>query len=98
MSQIASAQNLVVFVDADNTLWDTDGVYATAQLNLLAAVETVTWSRSSAGDRLAQVREVDQALAERHHRGLRYPTRLLAIAVARVLAGEDMEAAAKAAW
>ena len=98
MSRTAAEQGLVLFVDADNTLWDTDGVYATAQLNLLAAVERVVGSRISVLDRLAFVREVDQALAERHHSGLRYPPRLLVSAVARVLAGEAPEAAARTTY
>jgi putative hydrolase of the HAD superfamily len=44
------------------------------------------------------VRQIDQAIAERHHLGLRYPHRLLAQAVVRVLAGEAIESAAKAIW
>jgi putative hydrolase of the HAD superfamily len=95
MSEVAVRKRLVLFVDADNTLWDTDGVFATAQLNLLTAVESAIGSRISVADRLAFVRQIDQALAELHHRGLRYPPRLLAAAVARALAGEKPEAAAR---
>ncbi len=36
----------IVLVDADNTLWDTDGVFARAQLALSQAVEGAT-GRSS---------------------------------------------------
>jgi putative hydrolase of the HAD superfamily len=87
----------VVFVDADNTLWDTDGVFAKAQLRLLDAVESAS-STTAPTDRLDFVRRIDQALAERHHLGLRYPPRLLALALAWALAGDDPEAAAKAVW
>ncbi len=82
-----------VFVDADNTLWDTDGVFAAAQLNLLGAIEDVTGRTCSEIDRLAFVRLTDQGLAERHHLGLRYPPRLLVSALAAVLHGEDSELA-----
>jgi putative hydrolase of the HAD superfamily len=85
-------------VDADNTLWDTDGVFARAQLNMLRSVEAATAVETSVSDRLALIRHVDQALAERHHLGLRYPPRLLASALARVLSGEEPEAAAKTVW
>lgn len=88
----------VVFVDADNTLWDTDGVYAHAQLQLLKSVESVSGHFSSNANKLVYVRRIDQAIAARHHLGLRYPFRLLAQAIALVLAGETPEAAARAVW
>jgi putative hydrolase of the HAD superfamily len=88
----------VAFVDADNTLWDTDGVFAAAQLGLLTAVERAIECSAIARDRLTFVRSIDQALAERHHLGLRYPPRLLAIAVAHALRGAQADAAAKLAW
>lgn len=72
----------VLFTDADNTLWDTDAVFAAAQIALLAEVEAETGRAYAGDDRLEFVRRVDQALAERHHSGLRYPPRLLARAVA----------------
>lgn len=86
-----------LFVDADNTLWDTDGVFVAAQLNLLAAVEQATGHKSLASDRLAFVRVADQALAERHHSGLRYPPRLLINVLANILYGEDAERASRLA-
>lgn len=76
-----------LFTDADNTLWDTDSVFAGAQLALLADVEAEAALRCADADRLAFVRRVDQALAERHHAGLRYPPRLLAQATSLALAG-----------
>jgi len=82
-----------VFVDADNTLWETDGVYARAQLALLSDVESVIGLRTISNDRLFQVRDVDQAIAERHHGGLRYPPRLLAQALALMLTGSPQAAA-----
>jgi putative hydrolase of the HAD superfamily len=83
-----------VFVDADNTLWDTDGIFAAAQLHLLAAVESVTGRQSAVEDRLAFVRAADQGIAEHHHAGLRYPPRLLIAALADALLGEDVARAA----
>lgn len=78
----------VLFTDADNTLWDTDALFASAQLAVLAAVEAESGRSHRGDDRLAFVRRVDQALAERHHAGLRYPPRLLAQGIA--LALSDM--------
>jgi putative hydrolase of the HAD superfamily len=88
----------VVFVDADNTLWDTNRIYADAQLALLAEVERACGQHAKADDRLAWLRQIDQALAERHHAGLRYPPRLLAKATALVLKGEDISTAVRMAW
>jgi putative hydrolase of the HAD superfamily len=86
-----------VFVDADNTLWDTNQVYADAQSALLAAVEAATGAKASAPDRLGFVRELDQELAERHHSGLRYPPTLLAHALALTLRGDPAAAAVRRA-
>lgn len=86
-----------LFVDADNTLWDTDRVFAEAQLALLDRIEGAIDRRSGSDDRLAFVRAVDQALAQRHHDGLRYPPRLLARALAEALAGLPAERAARRA-
>jgi putative hydrolase of the HAD superfamily len=88
----------VVFVDADNTLWDTDSVFANAQRNMLQRVEKATGTMADADDRLAFVRAVDQALAERHHAGLRYPPKLLVRGLEGALAGLPVERAARAAW
>lgn len=87
-----------VFVDADNTLWDTDAVFAESQLALLEAVEAGVGRRTAAADRLAFLRAIDQALAERHHARLRYPPRLLVRATELALGGIDGDSAARAAW
>ena len=94
----AGAVLCVVFVDADNTLWDTNAVYAEAQLALLADVEHRVEQQGPAQDRLAWLRAIDQALAERHHAGLRYPPRLLAKATALALSGPGAATAARLAW
>ena len=87
-----------VFVDADNTLWDTDDVYSAAQLALLSDIETSLDRSAVPGDRLAFVRAVDQELAARHHAGLRYPAGLLIKAVAAAIRGAGPAAAARSAW
>ena len=86
-----------VFVDADNTLWETDAVFAEAQLNLLAAVEEAMRTRARVDDRLGYVRDIDQGIAERHHSGLRYPPKLLIRAAASALGGEAPDRAARLA-
>ena len=92
------SDGVIVFVDADNTLWDTNAVYAEAQLSLLAAVEEHVGQPLAAQNRLAWLRSIDQAVAERHHAGLRYPPRLLVKATALALTGRNVSAAARLAW
>ena len=87
-----------VFVDADNTLWDTDAVFAGAQIALLDDVTTALGMSAPQVDALAFIRAADQALAERHHAGLRYPPRLLIRAAELALNGTPPDAAARAAW
>lgn len=84
MAERKSPSRAFVVVDADNTLWDTNAVYANAQLALLSAVEDHV-GVSATGDRLAYLRAIDQALAQRHPQRLRYPARLLAQALASAL-------------
>lgn len=86
-----------VFVDADNTLWDTDGVFAAAQLRLFEDVGAALPAIRETAAPLEFLRHVDQAIAERHHDGLRYPPILLVRALERALAGETADAAARAA-
>ncbi|WP_119304748.1 HAD family hydrolase [Dongia deserti] len=88
----------VVFVDADNTLWETDAVYATAQLDLLSAVEKAVGVVAPTEDRLGFVRSIDQSIAQRHHAGLRYPPKLLVKALALVLKGVPPKTATRRAW
>ena len=87
-----------IFMDADNTLWDTDSVFAHAQLALLAAVESAVGIAVSDVDRLSFLRKIDQAIAARHHAGLRYPPQLLVRATELALSGMKADEAARAAW
>src|ERR1044072_4013683 len=84
-----------VFVDADNTLWDTDRVFADAQLALLAKIEVANSVTANVPDRLGFIRALDEAIAERHHAGLRYPPRLLVRALRLALTGTPAEQAAR---
>ena len=65
---------------------------------LLERVEAATSAAADAHDRLAYVRAVDQAIAERHHAGLRYPPKLLVRGLEEALAGLPVERAARTAW
>lgn len=87
----------VVFTDADNTLWDTDSVFANAQACILSVVEDKIGARREVLDRVGFVRRYDQALATVHHLHLRYPPILLAFALAAGLRGVAPEEAAKSA-
>lgn len=71
----------IVLADADNTLWDTDAIFASAQVSLLTSVENATGKCFSGNDRLSFVREYDQAIAARHHLHFRYPRGMLARAL-----------------
>lgn len=62
-----------LLTDADNTLWDTNGVFAAAQLSLLDSLESLTKSKVQVDDRLLYVRRFDQEIAQKHPDGLRYP-------------------------
>jgi putative hydrolase of the HAD superfamily len=77
----------VLITDADNTLWDTNKVFAGAQLNLLNAIEQLAGVRSSSSDRLAFVRRLDQAVAQQDHRGLKYPPIVLVHSLWQEIAG-----------
>lgn len=82
---------LHIFTDADNTLWDTDAVYAAAQVSLLRNIEKIVNIQGPAGvdDGLAFVRDIDQRIAAHHPDHLRYPPELLAHAVRSALASGD---------
>ncbi len=96
MSSVPLPVAATVFVDADNTLWDTDKVFADAQIGMLADVERHLGETASA-DRLGFIRAIDQAIAAKHHGGLRYPPRLLVKALCLALRGSNAEAAARSA-
>lgn len=66
----------VILADADNTLWNTDSVFAEAQLGLLVEVDRLVAPRERS-NALGHVRSYDQALATIDHRQLRYPPHLL---------------------
>lgn len=90
MSPVANRAHL--FTDADNTLWDTDAVFATAQLEMLREMKLSTgYDAPDDEDRaLAFLRIVDQRIAAVHPDHLRYPPGLLAQGLALVLAGKDI--------
>jgi putative hydrolase of the HAD superfamily len=84
-----------LFTDADNTLWDTDKIFASAQLDMLRQIERLT-GRAAPRDEdrgLAFLRDVDQKIATAHPDHLRYPPSLLAQGLAMVLEGRDVEEA-----
>jgi putative hydrolase of the HAD superfamily len=87
-------KSLVVLADADNTLWDTDSIFASAQLELLAQVEAFAGANCSVGDRLGFVRRYDQALAARHHLYLKYPPHMLVASLAAGLHSHDPDSTA----
>ena len=91
-----TATALVILADADNTLWDTDAVFAKAQLVLLAQVELTVGIQLSSENRLEFVRAYDQALAARHHLHLKYPPQMLVSALAAGLRSTTPDAAATA--
>ena len=82
-----SEVQILLLSDADNTLWDTDSVYAQAQECLLKSVESLVGITTPRLDRLAFVRDVDQDIAAIHHGRLRYPASLLARALSLRLRG-----------
>lgn len=86
----------ILITDADNTLWDTNKVFADAQLNLLAGIEEAFFPQKPStikGDRLAYIRSIDQALARSDHRGLKYPPLFLVREIVKSLGGTWNEAA-----
>lgn len=95
MDKIGRYPQIGLICDADNTLWDTDRVYAEAQLWLLSEIERAAGARARDAGRLEYVRDVDQTLAKLHHAGLRYPSVLLAVALRKKLSGWTKEKAAK---
>lgn len=89
------SKSVLLLVDADNTLWDTDAIYAHAQERLLKSVETQMGITAPRLDRLAFVRDVDQDIAAVHHGRLRYPASLLARALSLRLQGVEARDASR---
>jgi putative hydrolase of the HAD superfamily len=87
----SSSTSTCIYTDADNTLWDTDGLFAEAQLLLLSAAEQITQQKCKASSRLEFVRSYDQAIAAKHHAHLRYPPALLLRALEEGLHGGTAE-------
>lgn len=88
----------VAFIDADNTLWNTDEVFATGHIALLEKVEKATGLSGPSDGRLELVRRLDQGIALRHPAGLRYPPRLLVQALVHALKGLSTEEALRQSW
>ena len=87
-----------LFTDADNTLWETDGVFAEAQLTMLQEIQDAL-ALSDVPEKnhgLDFLRQIDQRIAASHPDHLRYPPGLLAEGLARAIQGEDSSAAADA--
>jgi putative hydrolase of the HAD superfamily len=83
-----------IYTDADNTLWDTNSVFADAQLEMLSSAESIAQRLAPKDDRLEYLRKYDQAIAARHHSGLRYPPALLIRALVLALDGLSSDLAA----
>lgn len=87
----------IILADADNTLWDTNSVFANGQLKLLELVEQFSGLACPELDRLGFVRAYDQAIASRHHLHLKYPKQMLVATLAAGLRSELPDIAAEAA-
>lgn len=85
-----------IYTDADNTLWDTNAVFADAQLYLLEHAEKIAGQPTPSATPLEYLRRYDQAIAKRHHLRLRYPPALLIRALVMGLQGAASEDAAAA--
>ena len=83
---------MVLALDGDNTLWDTNGVYLTAQQDLLDKLEVT--GHPVVGDRLEILRKTDMAIARQI--GLfEYDSVFLVRALIRVSNGEPIDRAAR---
>lgn len=96
-SGVSVPNGLVLIIDADNTLWDTNEIFARAQLRLLELTEQSVGRSTAQRDRLAFVRAYDQAIAAKHHLHLRYPAQLLVAAIGAGLSGMEPDTAAESA-
>jgi putative hydrolase of the HAD superfamily len=88
---------VLVVTDADNTLWDTDSIYAEGQLELLKRIELETGLRANTRNRLGFVRALDQELARLNQYNLTYPPEFLAYAIAIYLEGVSLKKATMSA-
>ena len=84
--------NIILALDADNTLWDTNEVFLTAQLSLLNSLTTA--GRSIGGDQVKVLRETDMAIA-RNIGNFEYDSSLLVRALISVTAGDSTDEAAR---
>lgn len=83
-----SQKHVVVVFDADNTLWDTNALYANAQKALVIGLEKMTGGKVE-GDRVSYLRRFDEEIAKGHENGFRYPIHLLVERIYDELAGKD---------
>jgi len=89
--------DMLIVTDADNTLWDTNQIYADAQIRLLRRLEELL-NRRATGDPLQFVRTIDQRIARSHPDGFRYPSLLLVEGLFSVLNKEDSDVRGKDSW
>jgi putative hydrolase of the HAD superfamily len=74
---VKSKSSAWIYTDADNTLWDTNAIFETAQLKMLSSAESIAGRAAPEAKRVEFLRRYDQAIAKRHHSKLRYPPPLL---------------------
>jgi putative hydrolase of the HAD superfamily len=74
--------HFVLIFDADNTLWDTNAVFHSAQVAMLETFETVD-ILSNARSQVERLRAIDRILIQRLERH-EYDFRILATALGRV--------------
>jgi putative hydrolase of the HAD superfamily len=91
---VKSKSSAWIYTDADNTLWDTNAIFETAQLKMLSSAETIAGRPAPEEQRVEFLRRYDQAIAKRHHSKLRYPPPLLIRALMLGLEGMSPDDAA----
>ena len=74
----SSNYSCFIVLDADNTLWDTDRLFAEAQTAMLNNICSYMGIAPKLDNTLKFVREIDQSIAASHPAGLKYPPELLA--------------------
>jgi len=78
---------LLVVLDADNTLWDTNSVFEDCQRELLEMLNDI-YRHSRTEITFDRLREIDQSIAESHPRGLRYPFSILIRRLREIMIGK----------